>query len=100
MIIDIFLITFVVVYIIDFSGVLVDLSKTIWELTHPNQIWMYKMLKKPWGCSKCMSFWLVIIYCLYYNQTIIHSIAIGSVMSLSTHVYKLIINYYNKLTIK
>ena len=100
MISNIFLITFIIVYIIDYSGIIMDLSKTIWQLTHPGKVWMYKIIGKPFGCSVCMTFWLISIYLLYAGQTIIISLAVGCLMALSTNIYKRIITFYNQITIK
>lgn len=100
MIINILLITFIIVYIVDYSGIIFDLSKTIWQLTHPNKIYQYRQLGKPFGCSVCLSFWICSIYLLYAGQTIIISLAIGCLMALSTNIYKIIINVYNHLTNK
>lgn len=100
-IITLLLITFSVVYIIDFSGIITDLSKYIWIQTHPNQVYKYKQIGKPFGCSVCMTFWLSILYCIFgLNICIIYSISIGCGLSLSTNIFKNIINYYNKITLK
>jgi len=99
--INILLIVFSIVYIVDFSGIIVDLSKFLWELTHPKQVWKYNMLKKPFNCSTCLSFWFILIYSLsVLNYTFVESLSIACVSALSTNIFKIIINTYIKLTNK
>lgn len=78
MIITLILITFICVYIIGHSGIIFDLSKFIYNLTHKNKEWKYQMIGKPFNCYSCLSFWLTIIYSLIIGTPFIYSIAIGS----------------------
>ena len=100
MITNIFLVTFVIVYIVDYSGIIFDLSKFIYKQTHKGKEWKYQIIGKPFGCSVCMSFWINTLLILCYGQSLVLALTIGCLSSLGTNIYKLIINYYNKITNK
>lgn len=92
------LLTFSIVYIIDFSGILFDLSKLFYEVTTRRK-WKYQMIRKPFGCSQCMTFWSILIYSLF-SQPIIISLFAACLMALSVNLFKLLINFYNKKTLQ
>lgn len=58
-VINMFIIALTVVYVIDLSGF-------IQEAVEPFLARMFKMhqvrLKKPWGCSRCMTLWTTLLY--------------------------------------
>jgi len=92
------MISFIIVYIINFSGIIVDLSKLIWKLFNKGE-YQYQIIMKPFSCALCMNFWLITIYALSVNMTFIISLALGclfaSVISLLidkmlTHIIKII----------
>ena len=59
--IDLLLVTLIIVYIIDISGAIEDLVEPLLaKLFHKSKV----RLKKPWSCSKCMTFWIGLIYLL------------------------------------
>lgn len=59
--IDLLLVTLIIVYIIDISGAIEDLAEPLLaKLFHKSKV----RLKKPWSCSKCMTFWIGLIYLL------------------------------------
>lgn len=75
-----------------FSG----LSKFIYKLTHKNKEWNYQMIGKPFSCSICMTFWLILFYMLISGIGIIYSLGLACTMALlSILIDKLIKNNRN-----
>lgn len=66
MIIKLFLITFIVVNIIDISGIITSIKKLIGKLIHKNYMYINLPLIQ---CSYCCNWWLSLIY-LYINNSI------------------------------
>lgn len=95
-ILNIFLLSFIITYIVKHSGIIIDVSKFIWKNTHKEE-WNYQLIGKPFGCYNCLNFWIILFYCLFNNINIIESIAIGCLFSgfISVLIDKIII-----LTIK
>ena len=99
MIINLIIITFSIVYIIDFSGFIFNISKTIWKILNKNKEYQYTLIK-PFGCSLCMTFWVTLGYCyLIINLSLIYSIGIAVLCGgFLTVIIKKIINiFYNKI---
>lgn len=67
MFLDIFFIVFIVVYIVDISGIVDTIKQVIWR-------WLFKDREyrefrlKPFDCSLCLSFWSGLIYLLCVGQ--------------------------------
>lgn len=100
MILNILIISFSITYIIGQSGILFDLSKFIYELTH-KQKWNYQMLRKPWSCYVCLNFWIISIYTLTLGVGVIYSLGLGCLMAivsiLINKIIELIITLINKI---
>lgn len=88
------------VYIIDYSGVMVDISKWLYSKTHKGKQWMGQLIRKPFSCSECMTFWLTLITALQ-STTIIYSLALATGFGLGSRIIKnilgVIINLINKI---
>ena len=80
---EIFTIVFSVVYIVEYSGFIQSLSKWLWEI-RGNGNWSGQLIRKPFSCSVCLSFWLVLIYLLKNEQSIILSIGVAVIASISS----------------
>jgi len=91
------MINFILVYIIDFSGILLDMSKFLWKLN--GRKWNYQIIGKPFGCSTCMTFWITLIYMLFYKQ-ILMSLFIACVSAICTKITKNLINTFYLLADK
>lgn len=63
----IFIITIITV-IWDISGFMNDLTKFIYEKTHPDKLWMGQQLPKIISCSYCIKFHTVWIYLIIFNS--------------------------------
>lgn len=96
---SIILINFIIVFIIEFSGIITDISKFIWRYSHPGKQWTYQMIRKPWSCGLCLTFWITLIYMLFFKSILI-ALAIASFSALCTIITKNIINLFYRLTDK
>lgn len=101
MILELLIICFSITYIINHSGVIFDLSKFIWELTHKGKVWTYQMIKKPFGCSVCMTFWITLGFLIFNSIGIIYALGVSSLMAIISilidKLIKLIIKTINKI---
>lgn len=95
---NLLIINFVISYIIDHSGILFDLSK--WLYTISGREWNYQIIKKPFGCSICMSWWISLIY-LLFNVSFIYAIGLAAGCAiLSVFISKMIgkvLELFNKI---
>lgn len=55
-------ITAVLVFIIDLSGFIQELSKGIWKALFKKVTYKGWIIPKPFSCSLCMTFWVGILY--------------------------------------
>lgn len=76
-ILNCFLITFIVTTIYNISSFVTDVTKLIYEKLNPGKIWMGQPLMKPFGCSVCVNFWIISFYLLFNGLTIIMSLSIS-----------------------
>lgn len=56
--------TFVVAFIVDYSGIILSLQKLINQIVFKGKANPASINLKPFSCSLCSSFWLVLIYSL------------------------------------
>lgn len=99
MIVNLFLLTLIIVYIIDISGAIEDLVEPLLGKIFKNP---RVKLKKPWSCSRCMAFWLGLIYLLITWNITLPYIAYVCFLSMLTpffnNVLCLLLETLNKLT--
>jgi hypothetical protein len=100
--ISVLIIAFIIVYIVDYSGIILDLSKWLYILLHKGKKWNYQILKKPWSCSSCLSLWITLIYLLLIGYTILNSLLLAvfsaSILNiLIKRLYELIVRIINKI---
>ena len=77
-VINLLVIAFVVVYVIDLSGFIQDgIEPMLAKFFHVHQV----RLKKPWSCSRCMTLWIGLLYILITGHFTI--LAAGFVFMLS-----------------
>lgn len=94
--INCFLITFIVTTIWDISGFITELTKFIYEKLNPGKLWMGQMLPKPFSCSVCTSFWIILIY-LLFNIQLLYALSIACVFIFVQIIVKKLlqeINYF------
>lgn len=77
-VINLFVIAFVVVYVIDLSGFIQDgIEPLLNKIFHTHNA----KLKKPWSCSRCMTLWIGLLYIIIAGKFTI--LTIGFVFMLS-----------------
>ncbi len=84
----IIIINFVVVFIIDHSGMIIDLSKFLYRIM--GRKWNYQIIGKPFGCSLCMVWWITLIY-LLFNIGFLYAIGLAALSSICSVFTKKII---------
>lgn len=90
MILNLLILTFAIVYIIDYSGIVFELSKTLYHRLNQGKPYMGQLIPKPFSCSVCVTFWTTLIYSMF-TDNIIHSLGLACGFAiLSTLIYKLI----------
>lgn len=84
---NILMITFICVYIIDLSGIIDELENIIGK-------WLKCKIKipKPFSCSLCSSWWLGLLYIIIMGKFTILNIAFVAFLSfLSPNIYNVLI---------
>ena len=98
MIIDLICMTFIMVFIIDISGVVEHLENFLTKLLKSK---FQLHIPRPFSCSLCMTFWSGIIYIICNDEFSITSIAIvclcAMLSSTVNDVINVIINNIKKL---
>lgn len=86
MILDLFLITIIICFIIDISGIIESIE---W--------WLSKWLKvnckipKPFSCSLCMTFWMGLIWISIFDFTLLNFVYVCLFATLSENISNFII---------
>jgi hypothetical protein len=93
LIINSLIITFIISFIIGYSGFVDNFKKRIYELFNGKKIEYKGYSIKPFDCELCLSFWTVLAYNLYSNNTIIISLLIASLMSYFAPILTKLMNY-------
>ncbi len=99
---NLFLITLVLVFIIDLSGAMDYIKRTVWRWVfknRPNQTYQdFEM--KPFECSLCMTWWVGLIY-LCFTQLSWVNVAYVALLAYLTPVWKdlllLVKDFINKM---
>jgi len=92
------IINFVVVFIIEYSGILFDLSKFLYSRS--GRKWKYQMIGKPFGCSMCMTWWITLVYLLFSIEFLyaIGLAAMSSMVSVFTKkIIGLVLKWFNSI---
>ena len=65
----------ILVYIIDLSGVMISIKRLIWRILFGSKTINLadNMEIKPFTCSKCMTFWISILYIIIFIPFTINS---------------------------
>lgn len=94
--INLLMITFIIMYVIDNSGLLVDISKFLYEKINKKE-WLGQIISfKPFTCSSCMIFHTIWIYLIIINNyPIIYSLFLATIFS--TFINITLNRIYNKI---
>lgn len=94
----------IITYIVDYSDIMISIKKLIWKLINGKKIPFQFFTMKPFDCSKCLSFWVILIYMLLNSNGIIESLFVSILSSyISIYVsilWDIIYINYKKLTDK
>ena len=72
----------IITVIWDVSGFISNITKYIYEFTHPNKMWLGQPLPKILSCSYCIKFHSIWIYLIFIcNTSIVLGLFIASVSS-------------------
>lgn len=78
---NIILITFIIVFIIDLSGFITDMEKKL-----SKWLKIKAVIPKPFSCSLCLSFWTNIIYLISINSFSLPYLAFICLLSFLTPI--------------
>ena len=92
MVINLLILVIVIVYIVDYSGIIYDLSSFLYKLLNPTKKWNYYILNKPWSCSVCLSWWIGLGYALF-NVSFVYALGIGVLCAIGSVYIKKIIGF-------
>lgn len=81
MILDLFLIQLIVVFIVDYSGIIDSIKYAISSFLTKGKMKTTDFRIKPFDCSLCMTFWVGLSYLLITNQFTLFGIAIVCIFS-------------------
>lgn len=84
MIYDLIMLTTIIVYILDISGVSNDIKSFISKILTKGKIQTVDYELKPWLCSKCMSFWCGLVYLLVCDKFCLSSVCLVCMCSYMT----------------
>lgn len=90
-IINLLFIAFSLMYIIEKSGIIIDISKFIYVKLNPKKEYMYQIIPKPFSCKNCMVFWISLVYLLTTSLNIYFILFLSSINS------SLIVNLFDKI---
>ncbi len=79
---DVFLLSVILVFIVDISGVVGELEKGMAKWLNVKAV----PIPKPFSCSLCLSFWGGLIYLLCTSRFTLSGICIVSIISMLTPV--------------
>lgn len=83
-----FLITLIVVYIVDISGAIDSLKSGLKWLVTKGKMKDSNYILKPFDCSLCMSFWIGLIYLLIIGYFTLPYVAVVCMFSAFSRILK------------
>jgi hypothetical protein len=87
MLIKLLFLTLIVVFIIDISGIIESIENFLSKLLKGKV-----RIKKPFSCSLCMTWWLGLVYIIYFNHfTLINICAVALFAYLSSVISSILI---------
>lgn len=90
------IITFSVVYIIDISGIMTVINKRLFKVLYGDKIQYNGWYVPLFGCSRCLSFWSVLVFTLVSGLDIIYSIGLACFFSYISNMINDILNTINR----
>lgn len=100
MVFNLFLISIIVVCIVDISGFVDTVKSTISKILTNGKFNTADYTLKPIDCSLCMTFWIGLIYLIIYNQLTLLNISILLLIAVSTPIINDLIKLVQDLITK
>lgn len=101
MVFNIFLISIIVVCIVDISGFVDTVKSTISKILTNGKFNTADYTLKPIDCSLCMTFWIGLGFLIYHNSVSLLNIAILLLIAISTpiihDIIRLILDIFSKI---
>ena len=95
---DLLLLACIIVFIIDLSGFIPEISERIWKILYKNVKYVDWIITKPFSCSLCMFFWIGIIYLIFTGFSL-YMLAYVALLAFLTPVIKDVLLYVRELLI-
>lgn len=86
MILDLFLITIIICFIIDISGIIDTIKNIIWKWVFNGNREYREFRLKPLDCSLCMTFWIGLIYISILDFSLINLLFVSVFAALSEEI--------------
>lgn len=86
MVFNLFLISIIVVCIVDISGFVDTVKSTISKILTNGKFKTADYQLKPFDCSLCMTFWIGLIYLIIYHQLTLLNVSILLLIAVSTPI--------------
>lgn len=86
MVFNLFLISIIVVCIVDISGFVDTVKSTISKILTNGKFNTADYTLKPFDCSLCMTFWIGLIYLIIYHQLTLLNTSILLLIAVSTPI--------------
>lgn len=97
---NLMLIQFITVLIIDDSGIIDSIKRIISKILTKGKIVKTDFDLKPFSCSYCMNFWIGLAYLFFMGQFTIPYIAFVLLMSTMTPITFALLNLFKDIIIK
>ena len=91
MILDIFLITTIICFIVDISGIIDTIKNIIWKWVFNGKREYREFRLKPLDCSLCMTFWIGLIWISIFDFTLLNFVYVCLFATLSEQISNFII---------
>lgn len=87
-----------VVYIVDISGVMWKINRWLFKILYGNRIQYNGWYIPLFGCSRCLTFWTVLIFTLVSGIDIIYSVGAACLYSYIANISGDILNFLHRKT--
>ena len=97
---DLLIITAIIVFVVDLSGIILVLKKKLWKTLYGIIPFKEDWSLKPFDCSLCMTFWIGLIYLIITGSFTIPFIGYVCLLSFLTPVIQEILLITKDLLIR
>lgn len=90
------IITLSVSYIVDISGIMGKINKRLFRIMYGDKIQYNGWYVPLFGCSRCLTFWTVLIFTLASGLDIIYSVGTACLYSYIANISGDVLNFLNR----